>query len=126
MLPHPEDTIVALSSASGPGARAIIRLSGPQALRIALSVFASDSAPRPDQRRLYAGRVRLPDVAAPLPADLYVWPAPRTYTGQHLIELHIISSAPLVESLVAQLLSAGARAAHPGEVTMRALLAGKL
>jgi tRNA modification GTPase len=61
-----------------------------------------------------------------LPADLHVWPTPRTYTGQEIIEIHTLSSPPLVELLIAQLLQAGARAAQPGEFTLRAFLAGKL
>ncbi len=126
-MPHDlHDTIVALSSAPGPGARAIVRLSGPDALRIASAVFASAEPVSPHQRRLHPGEVRLPGVAAPLPADLYMWPAPRTYTGQQLVELHTLSSPPLVELLVAELLKAGARAAGPGEFTQRAFLAGKL
>ena len=64
-------------------------------------------------------------VAAPLAADLIVWPAPRTYTGQDMAEIHTVSSPPLLELLIAALLNAGARAARAGEFTMRAFLAGK-
>jgi tRNA modification GTPase len=74
---------------------------------------------------LIFGTVRLSGVPSPLPADLYLWPAPRTYTGQDLAELHTVSSPPLVERLVADLLAAGARPARPGEFTLRAFLAGK-
>jgi tRNA modification GTPase len=126
MLPHPDDTIVALSSAPGPGARAIIRLSGPQALRVALTLFRAADEVHPARRRRYEGELRLPGLHAPLPADLYVAPAPRTYTGQEVVEIHTISSPPLVELLIAELLNAGARAARPGEFTLRAFLAGKL
>src|SRR5262249_35573292 len=80
----------------------------------------------PSRRRCYVGSVALPDVGSPLPADLYVWPAPRTYTGQNLAELHTLSCPPLLDLLVARLLNAGARAAGPGEFTLRAFLAGKL
>jgi tRNA modification GTPase len=52
-------------------------------------------------------------------------PAPNSYTGQDCIEIHTISSPPLVDLLIATLLDAGARAARPGEFTMRAFLAGK-
>src|SRR5205814_173637 len=82
MLPNPEDTIVALSSAPGPGLRAIVRLSGSQALRIARTVFHTGRDIAPDLRRRYDGELRLPGLHAPLPADLYLFPAPRTYTGQ--------------------------------------------
>src|SRR5437016_3313572 len=124
MVPDPQDTIVALSSAPGPGARAIVRLSGSDALLVAVHVFETVGLAR--ARRRFEGGVRLPGLAATLPADLYVWPAPRTYTGQDVVELHTLSSPPLVELLVAELLSAGARAAQPGEFTLRAFLAGKL
>src|SRR5438034_786540 len=126
MLSDPQDTIVALSSAPGPGGRAIVRLSGPNALRIANATFTSNQPLLPQQRQCHEGSVHLPGVAAPMPAALYLWPAPRTYTGQEMVELHTLSSPPLVDLLVAQLLSAGARAAQPGEFTLRAFLAGKL
>jgi tRNA modification GTPase len=125
MLPNPEDTIVALSSAPGPGMRAIVRLSGPQSLRVVRTIFHADIEIPPNKRRRYAGDLRLPSLHSPLPADLYVMPAPRTYTGQELVEVHTISSPPLVELLISTLLSAGARAARPGEFTLRAFLAGK-
>ena len=121
-----DDTIVALSSAIGPGARAVVRLSGLASLPIAATIFASPSEIAPTRRRCYRGEIRLPDLSSPLPADLYFWPAPHTYTGQNLAELHTLSCPPLVEQLVARLLHAGARAARPGEFTLRAFLAGKL
>jgi tRNA modification GTPase len=125
-MPDLHDTIVALSSPAGAGGRAVVRLSGPDALRIAATLFAAPGPVPPHPRRCYPGELRLPGVAAPLPADLHVWPAPRTYTGQQLVELHTPSSPPLVELLIARLLDAGARAAGPGEFTLRAFLAGKL
>ena len=126
MIPDPQDTIVALSSAPGPGARAIVRLSGPAAYRCAASLFRPVEVVSTTRRRCYSGAVRLPGLHSLLPADLYFWPAPHTYTGQELVELHTLSSPVLVELLVAQLLNAGARAAQPGEFTLRAFLAGKL
>jgi tRNA modification GTPase len=57
---------------------------------------------------------------------VYFWAAPHSYTGQDLAEIHTISSPPLVELLIAQLLQVGCRAAQPGEFTLRAFLAGKL
>lgn len=117
-----DDTIVALSSAAGPGARAVVRLSGPRALPIVTSLFSGEVRA---ERRRFEGALALPGLA-PLPADLYFWPAPRTYTGQDIAELHTLSCPPLVELLVAELLKAGGRAAQPGEFTLRAFLSGKL
>jgi tRNA modification GTPase len=124
MLPHPEDTIVALSSAAGPGARAIVRLSGPAAWTVSAAVCRYADA-RPAQRRLLEGRMLLPGTT-PLAADIYFWPGPRSYTGQDVAELHTISCPPLIDLLGAELLKAGARAAQPGEFTLRAFLSGKL
>jgi tRNA modification GTPase len=121
MTPHPDDTIAAVSSAPGPGLRAIVRVTGPKTREVIAAVFSEPVHPR----RLTPGAVRLSGVHSPLPADLLFWPAPRTATGQDLAELHPVGSPPLVDRLVADLLAAGARAAQPGEFTLRAFLAGK-
>ena len=126
MALHLNDTIVALSSAAAAGARAIVRVSGPGALACATQCFVSARAISPTERCLYPGHIRLEGMIAPLAADLHYWPPPRTYTGQELVELHAISCPPLVDLLIARLLHAGARAAQPGEFTLRAFLAGKL
>ncbi|MBA4063093.1 MAG: tRNA uridine-5-carboxymethylaminomethyl(34) synthesis GTPase MnmE [Isosphaera sp.] len=129
--PHPGDTIVAVSSAPGPGARAVVRVGGPGALDLVNTTFSRDaesserSAPPPRRGRFVPGSLRLSGVPAPLPATLYFFPGPRSYTGQDLAELHTIGSPPLVERLVADLVAAGARPALPGEFTLRAFLAGK-
>jgi tRNA modification GTPase len=122
---HLRDTITALSTASGPGARAIVRISGLAASSAVASVFASAQPLIAGQRALLSGHLRLPDLA-PLPADVYFWPAPHSYTGQDVAEIHLLSSPPLVDLLIARLLQAGCRAAGPGEFTLRAFLAGKL
>jgi tRNA modification GTPase len=119
------DTIVALSTAPGPGGRAIVRISGPASPAILSPLFSASQAIEPGQRALHSGHLRLPNLA-PLPADVYYWAVPHSYTGQDVIEIHTLSSPPLIELLIAQLLQAGCRAAQPGEFTLRAFLAGKL
>jgi tRNA modification GTPase len=119
------DTIVALATAPGPGGRAIVRLSGPHAVRAAQTVFSSSTPIEPLKRRRYAGEVHLSHVHSPLPATLLVFPGPRTYTGQDVAEIHTLSVPPLVDDMIAQLMNAGARAAGPGEFTMRGFLAGR-
>jgi tRNA modification GTPase len=120
-----QETIVALSSAPGPGARAIVRLSGGDVLSVIAPLFSSGEL-LARKRRRWEGLIRLPGLASPLPADLCLWVAPHSYTGQDLVELHVLSSPPLVELLIASLLAGGTRAAKPGELTMRGFLAGKL
>ena len=123
-LPDLDDTIVALSSAAGPAVRAIVRLSGRRASAIVRAVCpAFDTLAA---GRFLQGALRLPSFHAPIPADVYHFVAPRTYTGQDVVEIHTISCQPIVDELIAVCLDAGARAAQPGEFTMRAFLAGKL
>src|SRR5689334_16937834 len=109
MLPDPQDTIVALASAPGPGGRAIVRLSGPRPIAIAMQDFTTPQTILPGRRRCYEGQIHLSGIAAPLPADLHVWPGPRSYTGQDVAELHTLSCPPLIDLLISQLLGAGAR-----------------
>jgi tRNA modification GTPase len=123
---HTQDTIAALATAPGPGGRAIVRLSGPQTAVVIQRIFRSKTSLDLNQRCLLEGEVLFPNLASALPADLYFWPAPRTYTGQVMAELHTLSCKPLVDLLVSELLQAGCRAAQRGEFTLRAFLAGKL
>ncbi len=123
------DTIVAVSSAAG-GVRSIVRVSGPDALSICKRIFdpASEISNLKSQisnRTLLSGAVRISD-ALSVDAQLYPFLAPRSYTGQDLIELHVHASDCLVEALLAKLLAAGCRSAGPGEFTARAYLNGKL
>ncbi len=125
MTPHLEDVIVALSTAPGPGGRAVVRLSGPGAAKVVVPSFHPEIPSNPG-RMLLEGELRLTGVASPLPADLYLMPAPNSYTGQDVVEIHTLSCLPLLELLIAHLLRAGGRAARPGEFTMRGFLAGKI
>ncbi len=122
---EPGDTIVALASAAGPAARAIIRLSGPDSLRIGLQFFRHLEPIQESVRKLYSGSLHIPGIHSALPADLIVWPSPHSYTGQDMAELHAASAPPLIDLLIAGIMNAGARAARPGEFTLRAFLAGK-
>ena len=121
-VPHPDDTIVAVSSAAGAAARAIIRISGTRTR----SIIESLGGTIPPARHFVSVSLRLTGVYSPLLADLYFFRKPHSYTGQDLAELHTIGSPPLVERLVADILNLGARPAGPGEFTLRAFLAGKL
>jgi tRNA modification GTPase len=124
MIPHPEDTIVALSSAAGPGMRAIVRLSGP-GTRNAIEQLLAPPLPELRPRHWQPVELALGGFSSPLPAEWYFFPGPNSYTGQDLAELHTVSSPPVLERLIADLMKCGARGAQPGEFTLRAFLAGK-
>jgi tRNA modification GTPase len=124
----PDDTIVAAASAPGPGLRAIVRLSGPHALSIPLQAFQPD---RPSESPLRhavvrSGSMRINGLRPLLPVSLALWPAPKTYTGQNVAEIHLPGSTPLVSLVLADCLGRGARLAEPGEFTLRAFLGGRI
>lgn len=112
------DTIAAISSAAGPAARMIVRLSGPGAESIAAGL----GAPAIEG----AARRTLHFASLDCPAWVYYFVAPRSYTGQDLIELHIPGNPRLARMLMDHLLACGTRAAEPGEFTARAFFNGKM
>jgi len=121
------DTIVAISSAAGAAPRAIVRLSGPDALPLAEGCFRGE---RPLARwpgfRAADGLLTIRPGGIQLPARAYVFRAPRSYTRQNLVELHIPGAPPAAEALAEALTAAGARPAEPGEFTARAFFSGRM
>ena len=120
-MPVSSETIAAISSAVGPGARLIVRLSGPQSVSIAQSLA-------PQWQPAHASAIHAPLSFANLhcPSWLYTFRSPRSYTGEDLIEFHLPGSPVLANLLLAELLARGVRLAEPGEFTARAYFAGKL
>ncbi len=119
------DTIVAPASAPGSSERAVIRVSGPRALAVAAQVF---SPPLPSVRATVEGAVTVRGM--PVPAFALVMVAPRSFTGEDVVELHVPGGALLVQEVVLGLLhdgeAKGVRAALPGEFTARAVRNGRL
>jgi tRNA modification GTPase len=119
------DTIVAMATPSGPGARAVIRISGPQAQKVAGRVF---TPPLPVERLQVEGEVCVGEVS--LPAMALTMVAPRSFTGEDVVELHVPGSPVLVRLLQEELLrdgeAVGVREALPGEFTARACENGRL
>ena len=117
----PSDTIVAISSAVGSAARIIVRVSGPDAHSLARSLGAKVTA-GPST----ASRFDLQFDGLSVPAWLYLFHSPRSYTGEDLVEFHIPGNPILARMLLEELLQLGARHADPGEFTARAYFNGKL
>ncbi len=126
LFPSTEDTIVAVSSAWSASAVGIVRLSGPAADSLLSAITPADvsSAPPPPWR-VCDTRIRI-DAGLEVPATAYRFAAPRSYTGQDVVEIHTIGSPPLLRALCAALIAAGARRALPGEFTARAFLFGRI
>jgi len=119
------DPIAALATPPGRSALALIRLSGRGAFEVAARALRPF---RPDPARTVR-RVRLVHPATGELVDdalAACFPAPRTYTGDDLVEISTHGGLLVPAAAVAALVAAGARPAAPGEFTRRALLNGKL
>ena len=120
------DTIAAIATPPGPGGIGIVRVSGPAAERLAGESFQRRRAGGWTTHRLYRGRIVGCD-GAPIDDGLAVlMRAPRSYTGEDVLELHCHGSPVLLQRVVQTLLQRGARPARAGEFTKRAFLNGKL
>ncbi|MBI1901494.1 MAG: 50S ribosome-binding GTPase, partial [Planctomycetia bacterium] len=125
---HLDDTIAAIATAPGPGARGIVRVSGPGTVAC-LADFSADDGRTLESAKVataVAGHFRLPGLHSPLPAEVYLWPNERSYTRQPLAEVHTIGSQPLLAMLLRAVCRRGARTAEPGEFTLRAFLSGRI
>jgi len=117
-----EDTIAAIASAAGAAGVGIVRVSGPQVPAIAHALLGE--TPRPRHAHFAAFR----DAAGALidRGLLLHFPAPASYTGEHVLELQGHGSVVLLDVLLRRVCELGARLARPGEFTERAFLNGKL
>jgi tRNA modification GTPase len=116
------DTIVAVSSPPL-GERVIVRISGPNTLNILRQIFDSPLAEK--KNGVVTGSLTV-DNELTVDAKVYLFFAPRSYTGETLAEIHIYANPSVTEALLENLLSKGVRTAGPGEFTERAYLNGKI
>jgi tRNA modification GTPase len=117
-----EDTIAALATAPGAGAVAIVRLSGPQARAIGEALTGVEARPRYAELCTFRG---VGGEALDRGLVLY-FPAPHSYTGEDVVELHGHGGRVVTDALLARAYTLGARPAEPGEFTLRAFLNDKL
>jgi tRNA modification GTPase len=119
------DTILACATPSGGGDRAVLRISGPDALVTACRVFRQPLAAKRSQ---VEGTVEVG--GASLPALALVMVGPRSFTGEDVVELHVPGSPVLLGLLQEEMLrdgpARGVREALPGEFTARACQHGRL
>ena len=127
------DTIVAISTPPGRGGIGIVRLSGPEAARIAAQLVRL-------RQPLEHGRARLADVlesAGDETAEIgdsaridealvTLFAAPNSYTAEDVVEIAAHGSPVVLEFLLRRAMEMGARLAEPGEFTQRAFLSGRI
>ena len=116
------DTIAAIATAQGRGALGVVRASGPAVPQLLQALVGSLPVPRQATYR----RFRTTD-GQTLDTGLVVYfPAPASYTGEHICELHTHGNPLIMQALLQELCRHGARLARPGEFSERAFRNGKL
>tara|TARA_B100000768_G_scaffold182061_1_gene209099 strand:- start:13170 stop:14546 length:1377 start_codon:yes stop_codon:yes gene_type:complete len=117
-------TICALSTPAGMGGIAVIRVSGPEAILLASSVFSKDLSSTLSHQAVFGRMVRKDEVLDECLAT--VFRGPGTFTGEDTVEFGVHGSPFVQSEAVRWLIDAGCRHAGPGEFTSRAFLNGKL
>lgn len=128
MINQQNDTICAVSTPAGVGGIAVIRVSGPRAVEAAGSLWEGKSLEDTEPNRARFGRIidrrgggELLDEAVAT-----VFRAPRSFTGEDVVELSVHGSKYVQRRLLELLVGAGCRLAEPGEFTRRAFASGKM
>ena len=124
-----EDTIAAIATAPGRAGIACVRISGPQAYEVAAGVFRPADARRSLAKakgytalfgHVFRGPQRLDEAIA------LCFRAPKSYTGEDVVELSVHGGEAVVRQLLSACYDAGARPAAAGEFTRRAFLNGRV
>lgn len=125
------NTICAPCTASG-GAIGVIRISGPEAISIANSIFSKDISETPANSVVY-GEIIASDSGDTTQKSfilddvvITVFRAPRSYTGEDTVEISHHGSPYIQKAILSRLMEKGCLMAQPGEYTKRAFLNGKM
>jgi tRNA modification GTPase len=113
------DTIVAVATPSGRGGIGVVRLSGPAAEITARTLLHRE-------RPLHPRHATFVRIASCDQVVATYFPAPRSYTGEDVIELSAHGSPVVLAEIVSAAMAAGCRLAEPGEFTLRAFLNGRI
>jgi tRNA modification GTPase len=125
-----DDSIVAIATPPGRGGIGVVRISGPSAVRIAGGIL-EHGRPLRARHATYTrvrhavgeGQPRPPTALDEVVATYF--PAPHSYTGEHVVEISAHGSPVVLRAIVNSAIESGARLAEPGEFTLRAFLNGK-
>lgn len=120
-----QDTIAAISTAWGEAGVAMVRLSGDEACKIASCVVKpkkslDEAAPRKMQIAKLIDKEAIDEVL------VVRFAAPKSYTGEDIVEIHTHGGTLVAQICLEMLIRAGARMAEPGEFTKRAFLNGRI
>lgn len=120
------DTICAIATPGGCGGIAVVRISGPDAITIADSIWSGRKLSLAPSHTVHLGNILEPDGNILDNAVATVFRAPKSYTGQDTVELSVHGSPWIQSRLLQILIDKGARMALPGEYTRRAYASGRI
>ncbi|MDX1419115.1 MAG: tRNA uridine-5-carboxymethylaminomethyl(34) synthesis GTPase MnmE [Rubricoccaceae bacterium] len=120
------DTIAALATARGQAALAIVRVSGPEAVRVVASRFSNPALAEAASHTAHVGYLLGADGARLDQVVVTLFRGPHSATGEDVVEVTCHGGAVAPQLVLRSLLDAGARLATPGAFTQRAFLNGKL
>ena len=121
------DTIAAISTAVGPGAMSVVRLSGADALSISDRAFRGREQPSESSHKsVLLGEITGTDDHTVDQVLLLVMRSPNSYTGEDVVEISCHGGIAAPRLVLRRLVEEGARLAEPGEFTKRAFLNGKM
>ncbi len=118
------DTIVSISTPLGKGAIAIVRMSGKDALKIALRLFYCEGLDAVKARYMYFGKLKLQDSFEE--CLMVYFKSPFSFTGEDIVEFQVHGGVLLAQKVVEECLNCGARLAEAGEFSKRAFVNGKI
>ncbi len=126
-----DDTIVAVATPAGRAGLGVVRVAGPEAVRVAgdLAPGAPLAARVATLRRLAApvDDTGAAGAGAAIDQVVITWfAAPASYTGDDVVEISAHGSPVLLDRIIRSAMQHGARLAAPGEFTLRAFLNGKI
>ena len=120
-----EDTICAISTASGVGAISIIRVSGKKALDIVSKIFKGNNLKKVKSHTIHYGFICDKDEVID-EVLVMVMRNPKTYTKEDIVEINAHGGINTTNKILELLLESGCRLAEPGEFTKRAFLNGRI
>ena len=119
------DNICAISTALGVGAISIIRISGPDAIKIANSIFQGPNLEDATSHTIHHGFIvdKNENIDEVL---ISVMRSPKTFTTENIVEINCHGGIATTNKILELLLTKGIRLAEPGEFTKRAFLNGRI
>jgi tRNA modification GTPase len=129
-LSQNSDTIIALSTAQGTGAIAVIRLSGKDSIPLVNKFFKGKNLENQASHTLHFGSLQVEtdnnkiEIIDEVVVALFI--APKSFTGENVVEISCHGSPYIVQKIIQLFVDAGVRMARAGEFTLRAFLNGRM